>query len=235
MSGISRLVRRRKNGGKAPTEARRVAILVPSGDLVHSAFAFSLANMVKHTLLSQPENLEAFAVQGFSTSILPYSREELARYALENNATHTLWIDSDMEFGSNMLVNFLKHDEPIIGINATSRRPPYRNTAQIDVGQELATSEHSTGLEKVYRMGFGVAWVATEVFRNLEEPWFDFVWHGDRRVFQGEDHHFVMKAKEAGYELFIDHDISKNVNHQGTFGFNPVIKGLAVTGGLETP
>ena len=35
---------------------------------------------------------------------------------------------------------------------------------------------------------------------------------------------FQEKAKALGYEVWIDHDISKTVNHLGCFGYNPQMK-----------
>jgi len=228
---MSRFNRKLLRKSEAKREMRRVAIVVPIQDMVHSAFAYSLAQMMKRTMMELPDNLESFGLQFYGSSILPFSRQLLAQYSLDVRATHTLWIDSDMEFPSDMLIHFLKHDDPIIGINASSRRPPYRNTAQTGYDVPMVTNEDSTGLEKAYRIGFGVAWIATEVFKKIDSPWFDFEWLSERNCFRGEDHFFSRKAHEAGYETLIDHDISKQVNHLGTFGFNPVLNSIA--GGIK--
>ena len=201
---------------------RRVAIVCPTTDLCHTVFTYSLAQMMKRTLLEAPSNLDSFGLQFYGTSILPLSRQALATYALDVGATHTLWIDSDMEFPSDMLIRFLAHDAPIIGINASSRRPPLRNLAIDKSGDPIETTPESTGLVKAGRIGFGVAWIATDVFRKMESPWFNLEWLPGKNVFRGEDHFFSRKATEAGFELLIDQDISKVVNHMGTFGFNPM-------------
>jgi hypothetical protein len=202
-------------------ESKRVAILTPAGDMCHTGFAMSLAHMVQKTLLDPPESLEALSVNSFGVSILPWGRQVLAKSAIELGVTHMLWIDSDMEFPSDMLLRFLKRDEPIIGINAMNRRKPFRNTALTALDAPLVTNEHSSGLEKVWRMGFGVVWMSVEVFERMELPWFEFVWVPEVSVFMGEDYSFFEKAKALGYELYVDHDISKGVYHLGTFAYNP--------------
>jgi hypothetical protein len=210
--------------GSGNGSGKSVVILLPTGDMVLSSFAASLANMLCYTssvLHTLP--LEGLSVQFYGSSVLPFSRKMLAEFVIELGYTHALFIDSDMEFPHDMLAWMLQYKEKIVGINAMSRRPPYRCTARISREEPLLTTEESTGLEKVWRMGFGVAWIATEVFRRLEQPWFDFVYRPDLGVFQGEDYYFCEKAQEAGYDIWIDHDLSKRVYHVGTFRYSPLI------------
>lgn len=204
-------------------EEKCVAVVVPAGDDVKTRFAMSLASMMQYTVLAQPDGLSQMALQSFSSSILPFSRQQLALSAMKLGATHTLWIDSDMEFPRDMLVRFLKHDEKIIGINATSRHPPYRNTAQPRPEEPLTTNLDSSGLEKVHRMGFGVMWIATEVFKSMELPYFDFEYVPEKQCWRGEDYAFFEKARAAGHDFYVDHDLSKEIFHLGTMGFNPLM------------
>jgi hypothetical protein len=202
-------------------EGKRVAILTPACDMCHTGFAMSLAHLVQRTLLNTPENLAALTVNSFGVSMLPFGRHVLAKSALDQGATHMLWIDSDMEFPADMLLRFLRRDEPIIGINAMSRRKPFKNTAITAPDTQALTNQDSSGFEKVFRMGLGVAWIATEVIARMELPWFDITWQPDCSLFMGEDYYFFEKAKDLGYELYIDQDLSKQVQHLGTFAYNP--------------
>jgi hypothetical protein len=210
--------------GKLPqirVEGKRVAILTPATDMCYTGFAMCLAHMVQRTLTNIPENLDALTINSFGVSMLPFGRYVLAKSALEQGATHMLWIDSDMEFPADMLLRFLRRDESIIGINAMSRRKPFKNTAITGPDKQVVTNQDSSGLEKVFRMGFGVAWIATEVIARMELPWFDITWQPDCSLFMGEDYYFFEKAKDLGYELYIDQDLSKSVQHLGTFAYNP--------------
>jgi hypothetical protein len=56
----------------------------------------------------------------------------------------------------------------------------------------------------------------------MELPWFDLTYLPEKGIFRGEDYAFCEKAKAAGYSLHIDHDISKEVMHVGSFEFNPL-------------
>jgi hypothetical protein len=207
-------------------EKRSVAVLIPCEDMLHTAHYVSMINMVQYTLMNLPPNLTQMVVQTYSSSILPWSRQSLAYGAVKMGATHTLWIDSDMMFPKDLVIHFCGMDEPIIGINAMNRRPPYRNLAQKSFNVPIATTPESTGLEEVYRFGFGVAWIATEVYKKMEEPWFDFQYIEEKKLYRGEDYYFYDKARDLGYKMLVDHDVSKQVWHIGTFGFNPMLKGL---------
>ena len=201
----------------------RVAVLTPCDDTVKTEYAQSLVEMLLHTFTQPVPQLSGLQVMPFGSTILPFSRQMLAKYALDVNATHTLWIDSDMKFPKDMLLRFIRHDKPVVGINAMSRRAPYRNCAQVSPSEPMRTTRESVGLEKAYRMGFGIMWVATEVFRRMEPPYFDFQYMPDVQVWRGEDYVFFEKARGLGYEFLVDHDLSKEVFHVGSFGYNPMM------------
>ena len=223
----------RKNGkrrgglGGFRGNKRTVLILTPCDDSVKTPFHVSLVNMLLYTITNPPKNFGGVQVQAFGSSILPASREKLARFAIDRGATHTLWIDSDMAFPPDMLVRFLAHPEPIVGINASSRRPTFRNTAQVTRGVELETTDESTGTVEVYRMGFGVVWIRTDVFKEMEPPRFDLVYLPDDGDWRGEDYVFFEKARARGYKFYVDQDVSKRVQHYGAFGYSPqMVEGL---------
>ena len=202
-------------------EERVVSVLTPAGDSVHTEFATSVFQMLLHTLAMGGTNLKSLGIQVYGSSIIPHSRNVLAATALENGSTHTLWIDSDMQVPREMLLHWLKRDEPIIGINAMMRRPPYLNCAQSGPKEPLIVTPDSKGLEKVHRTGFGVMWVATEVFRRIPMPWFSLEYIPEVGIFRGEDYVFCEKAREAGYEIYVDHDVSRAVKHVGAIGHMP--------------
>jgi hypothetical protein len=213
---------KRRGFGKG-REQRKVAILTPCDDHVATPYAVSLAEMCLHTLMNQNGNLGGIALQAFGSSVLPHSREQLAQWAIDQGSTHTLWIDSDMKFPKDTMLRFLERDEPIIGINAMTRRPTFRCTAQSALRVPLTTTAESTGLEKVYRMGFGVMWIQTEIFKSMKPPRFDFKYLPDQGQWRGEDYHFFEHARELGHDFYVDHDLSKEVYHMGAFGYNPLM------------
>lgn len=203
---------------------KKVVIGIPSMDTVSTMFAHSLTDMILYSTskgFAHPFNC---AVQFYSCSLLPFSRQILAQYVLDMNFTHLLFIDSDMSFPHWMLSRLLERHEPVIGINAMSRRPPYRCTALTEPGVYLRTDIDSKGLVKVYRTGFGVMWIAAEVFRKMPEPWFDFTWLPEKKCFMGEDYYFCEKVRQLGYDIWVDQELSRNVEHVGSWGFTPLLE-----------
>lgn len=215
--------KRKRLGFKTKVEKARVAVLTPCDDMVKSEYHGSMIQMLQRTYAERNSPIEMISVQAFGSSILPFSREQLAIYAINVGATHTLWIDSDMKFPADMLLRLYRHHQPIVGINAMSRREPYRNCAQVRPDEQLTTTLDSSGLEKVHRMGFGVVWIDVEIFKAMGHPYFDFEYVPEKGVWRGEDFGFFDRARTLGHEFYVDHDLSKEVFHMGSFGFNPVM------------
>jgi len=214
----------------APEQPSRVVIAVPCGDEVKADFCFSLAAMVNHVHSEPIPGLEALGIMNFRTSVLPDSRNILAQKALEGGFTHILWIDSDMCFGHDMLSRLMRHRVPFVGINASMRQPPYMTTAMVAPGVNLVTNAHSSGLEKVERMGLGVVLHTTEVLRAIKKrPWFSFDYVRHKHIHRGEDYVFCNKVKKAGFTLWVDQDVSKDVGHVGSHAFYPVRDAEEVT------
>ena len=212
----------KKPGFKMHREKKRVAILTPCNDMIHAEFALALIAMIQYTHNANPENLESLSVLAIGTSVLPKGRQDLTEQALANGATHILWIDSDMSFPKDTLLNFLRRDEKIIGANCLARRPPYSTTCRYADRTGVETTSDSTGLEKIASVGFGVLWVATEVFERMERPFYNFSYFQDTQSWAGEDFNFMSKVRALGYEVYCDHDLSKGVYHIGSFRFNPL-------------
>ena len=81
------------------------------------------------------------------------------------------------------------------------------------------TMPESTGLQEVGSVGMGVMLIKANVFAKLAEPWFETPWRHDKRGYIGEDVFFCKKAREAGFKIWIDHDVSKEIGHIGMFEF----------------
>jgi len=84
----------------------------------------------------------------------------------------------------------------------------------------LQTLAETTGLEPVEAIGFGVVLITREVFEATQFPWFEHSYdHGNKRAI-GEDTHFCWLAQQAGYPVFVDHDLSKDVRHAGSLEYS---------------
>ena len=68
--------------------------------------------------------------------------------------------------------------------------------------------------------GFGVLLTDMKVFGDGLAPLFQTPWGADTSHIIGEDIMFCHAARQQGYQLFIDHDLSRQVKHVGQYSFS---------------
>jgi GT2 family glycosyltransferase len=156
----------------------------------------------------------------------------LRRYRLKEGADYILWIDADMRFPKDTIERLIAHDKPIVGVNATTRSIPVRSTAknlEIDFEKKenhwrAVSSKDKTGLEQVTAIGCGVMMVKREVFEKTPRPWFWFEMIPGEKLL-GEDVYFCVKAHDAGFDTWVDHGMSNEIGHVGsyTYGWHDII------------
>ena len=197
-----------------------IAVCTPARDMVHTMFTYDLVNMVCfHTLNTN----DAISLKISEGTLIANQRAELSLDAMREGCSHILFIDSDMRFPQDMISRLLAHDLDIVATNCARRRMPTGPTAQIykeNGDRELVWSmPESTGLQEVGSVGMGVMIIKAGVFKALSEPWYETPWRHDKRGYIGEDVFFCRKAREAGFKIWIDHDVSKEIGHIGMFEF----------------
>ena len=199
-------------------------ICIPSLDMVCADFMMSVTDMIMHIFqIKLGEEDLTIKITNKRGSLLVDSREQLVESALQQGATHILFLDSDMKFPEDALHRLFSRNEPIVAANYVQRCLPTRPNAISMMDMPLQTKEDSTGIEQVKSTGFGVILVRAEVFDAMPRPWFDTYWYtnedtGKRNII-GEDVYFCHKANHAGYKTYIDHDLSKEVSHIGTMEY----------------
>lgn len=197
-----------------------IALCTPARDMVHTMFTYDLVNMVAYHTLNTNDAVSLKISQG---TLIANQRAELCLDAMREKCTHVLFIDSDMRFPQDMIERLLQHDLDIVATNCARRRMPTGPTAQIykeNGERELVyTMPETTGLQEVGSVGMGVMLIKANVFATLSEPWFETPWRHDKRGYIGEDVFFCKKAREAGFKIWIDHDVSKEIGHIGMFEF----------------
>lgn len=206
-------------------EPVRVMVALASHDMVPLQFTYDLVKLTMHTIEALPLD-SGFGITKIQGTYVHSARQELLVKVLEGDATHILWIDTDMTFPKDAAMRLLAHDLPCVGINYCQRGFPYGFVAlksiswdPSGVSERLITAKDSTGLEEVEALGFGMVLMRTDVLRAClpsldEKPWFWFEWiSGKRQV--GEDVYFCKFLREAGHRIMVDHDLSKLCTHVG--------------------
>lgn len=195
-----------------------IAVCVPSRDEVHSTFCFDLVRACTYHARHTADKILLFNSMG---TLICNQRQELALEALKNGAEWILYLDSDMRFPIDMIGRLLKHGEDVVAANYSTRRHPVHPVAFC--GEKLDdytyTKPSSTGLEEVVAVGMGVFMVRAEILKDIELPWFAIGYHQGTHQFSGEDIFFCRRLRAAGHKILIDHDLSREVAHVGTWEY----------------
>lgn len=180
----------------------KVMIAVPCMDQVPQLFAQSLA------LLQKPENTTLAMKAG---SLIYAARNDLATHAIQTDIDYVFWMDSDMVFPANALVNMLKtaqeNDLDFLSGLYFRRVPPYTPVLfdMLDFRGNICSwsefKEIPEGLFEIGGCGFGCVLVSTEVFLSIQAK------HGNMFApigNNGEDIAFCWRARDCGYTLWCD-------------------------------
>lgn len=197
-----------------------LAICIPARDEVCSGFAKDLAVLSAQWYAAVPPGSK-FDIHMISGTLIADQRMKLARMSLDGGADYLLFLDSDMRFPANVVHQLLKHDKPIVAANYATRRLPVKTVAfkNFQKLEYVKTSADSNGLEEVDAVGMGCMLVKADVFRAMPMPWFQIGYSPDWKAFIGEDMYFCREAQKAGFKVYIDHDLSKQVRHIGVLEF----------------
>ncbi len=196
---------------------KRIVIGVPSHGDWKAGFGLALSQMCMATLKHGDKEV---SVVGSIGSMLSRQRHELVMNAKAQNATHLLFLDSDIIFPDDALDQLLFWDKPVVGASyPTKTMPPMPTTRRWknDRWEFVFTNKKSDGIEKVDRLPTGCLLIEMGVFEELRQPWFEFPWCGEEDNYQGEDWTFCERVEEAGIEMYLDHNLTKEVIHVGNF------------------
>ena len=204
-----------------------LAICIPSLHTWPTHFALSLQILMMEMSRVKVPGYDDTGVMVFNkiSSLLCQSRYLLVKDALEKKASHILFVDSDQTFPGALVHCLARHQKEFVACNVATKDPenclPTARSKSTTWwgGDPVYTTPQSKGLEQVWRIGFGVALIATSLFKKVSEPWFNTLWLSEEKTFVGEDWFFCQEAERAGVPLYIDHDASKRVGHLGQYSY----------------
>ena len=131
-------------------------------------------------------------------------------------------LNTDQVYPSDTLPKLKSHKKDICGVWVQRRYPPFdpiflRRDNGNGKYRRIPDEESFSGkLVEVDATGTGALFFNMEIFDKIEEPWFKVLNNPDGRV--GEDIYFCAKAKEAGFQIFVDTSIE--VDHLSTIAIN---------------
>lgn len=207
---------------------------VPSGSTWHAQFGLSLVNMMAAFNVQRVADYErqSARVVNVRSSILPNNRLNLVKAARAANASHLLFLDSDHTFPKDLVHRLARHHKLIVAANCVTKQipasPTARGKAEDPEGVPIFTDLNSRGLESVWRIGTGVMLIHMSVFDKIGLDVWGMHYLPRDCTYQGEDWAFCAAVEQAKIPLYIDHDVSKEIGHIGSYEYTVNVVGTVV-------
>lgn len=182
----------------------RLLIAIPCGDTVRYEFCESLTKLCQHLA---EEGIE-FDVRFWEGSLIYDAREAIAIYALDNQYSCVLWLDSDIQFSVDTFDILYAMNEPFVTGIYRSRRSPYAVCLFDSIKGGTRVIEVPNEPFPVEACGFGCVLTQREVLHKL------------RRIYgkcflptegAGEDVAFCERWINLGGKIIANPDVK--VNH----------------------
>lgn len=199
-----------------PPRPLRVLIGVPCGDMIHAYTALCLANLLAASRAYGVE-AELMVAPG---SMPVNNRSSLAAHAQENGFDALLLVDADMVFPPVALIGLLAHgDLDVVGATYSQRDPTgIIHGFELD-GARLDVSAGGT-LRAVTSLPCGMLLIRRRVLDTIlacgDKPFFRFPWDQGANHSRSEDYDFCRRAREAGFAVHVDPELSLALGHIGT-------------------
>lgn len=190
-----------------------VAVCVPSMTYMMSETAIHLSRMTAYMAAAGIPG-EVFGVQ---CSDICEARNRLLTDCLPYDPSHILWIDADMTFPKETPSRLLAHDKDIVGCFYSSRVAPYRMVGLLFDDSEI----DKKGIQKAVYLPGGCVLVKSDVYRKIEAPWYQEQYNvpgaSDKNKFGfiSDDVFFSTSARDNGYDIWADLDLSEEIGHIG--------------------
>lgn len=200
---------------------KKIAIAVPARDQVHTSFAYDLAMMMAAWTYKNKDNDDNIMLYTSKGTLIVNQRQDLVLQAINDGCSHILFLDSDMRFPKDTLDRLLAHNKPIVAGSYATRRLPCKTVAfENDHNWDCVyTTPDKTGLESVAAVGMGCMLIRLDIFATMNLPYFMIGYSPNSQQFTGEDIFFCRKARATGFDVLIDHDLSRELGHVGELEF----------------
>jgi hypothetical protein len=203
---------------------RHIGIAIPSQDQWDAWFGHDFHNAGVHHAFAFPEDDITVSIN--QSAFLAESRNLLVKGLIEQGVDYVIFLDTDMRFPRTLYNDLLKHDLSVVAANCAKRRRPISATARKENPEDPTKLDivwpdpaKREGIEQIHVVGTAVMAIKTDVFFQIEYPWFHTPWHTEDQRFIGEDIYFCAQLGRAGVPIYIDHGVSWGVGHIGSYTY----------------
>jgi len=187
----------------------KLGICVPMCASIPASWVANFVNRLAE-LHSNGRNYEVriFIEQG---TVIDYARNKLTEQALKAGCDYIMFIDADVLIPKNTIDDLVDMNLDIVSGLYFTKGKPHLPVARIKDKEDDIAHRHLEDFEfgkimKVAGTGFGCILIKAEVFKNIEYPYFKFEWRerNGRQEQLAEDLYFCDKAKDAGYDTYLN-------------------------------
>jgi len=168
------------------------------------------------------------ALLGQTGPVLDFNRNFVCKMALEHEATHVCFIDTDMTFPADTINRLLELKKPVVGVASRKKKLPLQYTVEVDepTGESRPIADDELPKELFNRIGdypilvgTGIMLIDLAINKIITKPWFKFetFWNDKDIGYTGEDIYFCRKVWKAGLEVWCDPTIP--VKHIGPYEY----------------
>lgn len=182
----------------------KLAIAYCAPDVVPARFVGTLSVLYAYTMMAG----HSVMLICKETSLVPKGRHEAVCDALAAGVDAVFFIDTDMLLPVDTIVRLLAHEKDVVGVNYVTRRG---SVHPVSLGLDKKPLYVGSGVEEVAALGMGATLIRSEVFERMEKPYFDIGWEDGKYV--SEDHWFCGYARDLGFSVWCDNDLSRSVAH----------------------
>ena len=191
---------------------KKIMVAVPCRDQIDVETVKCLRKLEKDMMLQKDLEVNVEFLVG---TIIHDMRHTLAEKALKEKYDYVLWVDSDMVFDSDVLLDLLAHDKDIVTAVCFMRRAPYDPCiySKMRIGLDLDEDEiekyldypRDKGLFEVEACGFAMVLMKTKVLKHLLDTsgHIFFPVKSPNRAL-GEDLSFCIRARRQGFRIWCD-------------------------------
>ena len=163
----------------------KIGVCVSHYGVIKSKTVLSLMN-----LMELPYKLMPIFRYG---SYISENKEKLIKTALKHNCTHIFFVDYDVVFSPQVLVELIEADKEVIGAYYNYKYLPTKPMIKVLRKEELPDETF-----KAAAIGGGCLLIKSSVFKKISKPYFPMEYDDEGNVVCTEDTGFCEKTRDAG-------------------------------------
>lgn len=171
---------------------------MPTNRLIKSKCAESVLRMIKET---KHEIIGHVSTRGYNTA---ENRNHIIAQSMK--CDYLFLTDDDMVYEPDTIDKLIDSDKDIVG---GMYKTKYENQDWV-----LEADKINDIMFECKGIGGGLLMIKTDVFKKIPQPHFGYLWHSNGMVKESNDWYFCRKAREFGYKVWCNAQVT--AQHLGT-------------------